>query len=117
MLFRSSSGVVLVSGPLHSIVCKRENLVKMKLAILSILSLSSLAAASWTKNLNYRSPSENHPGMGISLHKVNKRNTLGKRFTADKLNFTHSVASGDPVQPSNRLVVKTELMKSSTTTQ
>jgi alkaline phosphatase D len=31
--------------------------------------------AGWTKNINYRSPSENHPGMGISIHKVNKRNT------------------------------------------
>ena len=36
--------------------------------------------------------------MGISLHKVNKRNTLDKQFTASKLNFTHSVASGDPVR-------------------
>jgi alkaline phosphatase D len=69
----------------------------MKLSALSILSLSSSAAASWVKNLNYRSPSENHPGLGISLYKVNKRNTPGKEFTPDQLNFTHSVASGDPV--------------------
>lgn len=69
----------------------------MKLSALSVLSLSSFAAASFVKNLNYRSPSENHPGLGISLHKVNKRNTPGKSFSADQLNFTHSVASGDPV--------------------
>lgn len=68
----------------------------MKLSIFSALSLSALAAASWTKNINYRSPSENHPGMGIALHKVNKRNTPGKAFTAAQLNFTHGVASGDP---------------------
>ena len=68
----------------------------MKLSVVSLLSLSSLASASFVKNLNYRSPSENHPGLGISLHKVNKRNTLGKRFDASQLNFTHNVASGDP---------------------
>jgi alkaline phosphatase D len=72
----------------------------MKLSV--VLSLSSLAAASWVKNLNYRSPSENHPGLGISLHKVNKRNTPDKQFTADQLNFTHSVASGDPVRDLKR---------------
>ena len=68
----------------------------MKLSLVCILTLSLLASASWVKNLNYRSPSEHHPGLGISLHKVNKRNTLGKRFDAAKLNFTHNVASGDP---------------------
>lgn len=68
----------------------------MKASISSMLSLSTLAAASWTRNLNYRSPSENHPGLGISLHKVNKRNTPEKRFDAAQLNFTHGIASGDP---------------------
>jgi alkaline phosphatase D len=60
------------------------------------LALASLAAASWTQNINYRSPSEHHPGLGISLHKVNKRNTPDKQFTASQLAFTHGVASGDP---------------------
>jgi alkaline phosphatase D len=68
----------------------------MKLSLVGALSFSMLASASWTKNINYRSPSENHPGLGISLRKVNKRNTLDKRFTASQLNFTHGVASGDP---------------------
>ncbi|GAB7359940.1 hypothetical protein MBLNU230_g7465t1 [Neophaeotheca triangularis] len=54
------------------------------------------AAASWVKNLNYRSPSENHPGMGVSLHKINRRNTPEKNFKPSQLNFTHGVASGDP---------------------
>lgn len=45
---------------------------------------------------SYRSPSENHPSLGISLRKVNKRHTPEKRFTASQLNFTHGVASGDP---------------------
>ena len=68
----------------------------MKITLISVFMLSSLASASWVKNLNYRSPSENHPGMGIALHKVNKRNTLNKGFEASQLNFTHGVASGDP---------------------
>ena len=53
-----------------------------------------------SQNINYRSPSEHHPGLGISLHKVNKRNTPGKRFLASELNFTHGVASGDPYSDS-----------------
>ncbi|KAK5164461.1 Sphingolipid C4-hydroxylase sur2 [Saxophila tyrrhenica] len=77
-----------------------ETWVKMKFAILAALTLSASAAASYVRNLNYNSPSINHPGLGISLHKVNKRNTLGKRFDASSLNFTHSVASGDPYSDS-----------------
>ncbi|KAK5160953.1 hypothetical protein LTS14_000746 [Recurvomyces mirabilis] len=72
----------------------------MKFSVVSALSLSALASASWVKNLNYRSPSENHPGMGISLRKVNKRNTPDKAFTPSQLNFTHGVASGDPYSDS-----------------
>lgn len=68
----------------------------MKVSLAAVLSLSSLATASFVKNLNYRSPSENHPGLGIALHKVNRRNTPEKRFDASQLNFTHGVASGDP---------------------
>lgn len=68
----------------------------MKSSLVALLASSALASASWTRNLNYRSPSENHPGMGIALHKVNKRNTPDKKFTAEQLNFTHGIASGDP---------------------
>jgi len=52
------------------------------------------------QNINYRSPSAHHPGLGISLHKVNKRNTPDKRFLPSELNFTHGVASGDPYSDS-----------------
>jgi alkaline phosphatase D len=52
------------------------------------------------QNINYRSPSEHHPGLGISIHKVNKRNTPGKSFQPSELNFTHGVASGDPYSDS-----------------
>ncbi|OQN96212.1 hypothetical protein B0A48_17719 [Cryoendolithus antarcticus] len=68
----------------------------MKLSLISTALLAAVAEASWTKNLNYRSPSEHHPGLGVSLHKVNKRNTPTKKFSASQLNFTHGVASGDP---------------------
>ena len=66
----------------------------------SILALASTATAYWHNNINYRSPSLNHPGLGLAVHKVNKRNTLNKRFEASQLNFTHGVASGDPYHDS-----------------
>jgi len=69
-------------------------------SFISLLSLSSVALASWTQNLNYRSPSDHHPGLGISLHKVNKRNVPGTQYSASQLNFTHGVASGDPYSDS-----------------
>ena len=66
------------------------------LHLLTTLSLAGAAAASYAANLNYRSPSWNHPGLGISIHKVNKRNAGAPPYTAARLNFTHGVASGDP---------------------
>lgn len=68
-------------------------------AFLSLLALSSGAMASYGGNLNYRSPSLRHTGMGINLDVVHAR-SLAKRdevpFKPSELNFTHSVASGDP---------------------
>lgn len=64
---------------------------------LPLLALSAATAtASYAGNLNYRSPSLHHPSLGISVPKVAKRNDPSAEFTADKLNFTHGVASGDP---------------------
>jgi alkaline phosphatase D len=68
----------------------------MKLNVLSLLPLASVASASWSKNLNYRSPSEHHPSLGVSIHKVVKRNDPASNYDPAKLNFTHGVASGDP---------------------
>jgi alkaline phosphatase D len=67
----------------------------MKLQFLSWLSLASIASASWSKNLNYRSPSEHHPALGISIHRVVKRNDPQSSYDAATLNFTHGIASGD----------------------
>lgn len=67
------------------------------LAVLALLGTG--ASASYHKNLNYRSPSTEHPALGINVDKVTKRH-LEKRDSTDwdpeTLNFTHNVASGDP---------------------
>lgn len=68
----------------------------MKFQSLSLLLSASAASASWSKNLNYRSPSEHHPSLGISIHRVVKRNDPSSGFEASSLKFTHGVASGDP---------------------
>lgn len=64
---------------------------------LSLLALSATTAfAAYDGNLNYRSPSLNHPGLGISVNKVVKRSDPAASFDPSRLNFTHGVASGDP---------------------
>ncbi|KAL8713113.1 MAG: hypothetical protein Q9220_002634 [cf. Caloplaca sp. 1 TL-2023] len=64
--------------------------------LLILLACAGVATASYANNLNYRSPSHHHPGLGISIHKVNKRNGGAAPYPASQLNFTHGVASGDP---------------------
>jgi alkaline phosphatase D len=66
------------------------------LQLLTLVACVGVAAASYANNLNYRSPSHHHPALGISIHKVNKRNAGAAPEVASKLNFTHGVASGDP---------------------
>ena len=63
---------------------------------LTILAFAGAAVATYAGNLNYRSPSWNHPSLGISIHKVNKRAAGASPYRASNLNFTHGVASGDP---------------------
>ena len=55
-----------------------------------------MAAASYADNINYRSPSILHPGLGISVRKVAARHDRLDAWDPSKLNFTHGVASGDP---------------------
>ena len=55
--------------------------------MLGLLSLVASAGARWSENLNYRSPSEHYPFMGITIHKVVKRRQLDKRFDPAQLNF------------------------------
>jgi alkaline phosphatase D len=76
----------------------------MKVQSAVFLSFAAAVSASWSKNLNYRSPSEHHPFMGIAIHKVVRRNVLTARFSPSQLNFTHGVSSGDPYADSVILV-------------
>jgi alkaline phosphatase D len=67
---------------------------------LPFLSLATTATASFVVNLNYRSPSHFHPGLGVSIRKVAARNTPDSAWNSSQLNFTHGVASGDPYDTS-----------------
>ncbi|QVM10426.1 hypothetical protein D8B26_005086 [Coccidioides posadasii str. Silveira] len=81
----------------HRWVIAPAGLTIMQYRALSLLALSaSTASATYSGNLNYRSPSLNHPDLGISLNKVVKRSDPAAAFDPAKLNFTHGVASGDP---------------------
>lgn len=62
----------------------------------ALLALAGAVQASWTSNINYRSPSEHHPSLGISIHRVVKRNDPQSSWDPATLKFTHGVASGDP---------------------
>lgn len=67
---------------------------------LAIAAVWPFVEGSWDGNLNYRSPSILHPGLGIDVPKVAKRTVPKARqssyYDANQLNFTHGVASGDP---------------------
>lgn len=76
----------------------------MKFQIAIGFTLLASASAKWTNNLNYRSPSEHHPFMGIAIHKVVRRSNYDSPFDPSQLNFTHGVASGDPYPNSVVLV-------------
>lgn len=69
--------------------------MKLRVVLCSSLAITAIDAR-WTKNLNYRSPSRHHQSLGISIHKVVKRNDPQSSWDPSKLNFTHGVASGDP---------------------
>jgi alkaline phosphatase D len=98
----SRAAVQSVQGVGSNLRCHSNNFlplkasISMKLYALSLLALASTTSASWSKNLNYRSPSEHHPSLGISIHRVVKRNDPSSSYDAATLNFTHGVASGDP---------------------
>ncbi|KAE8445639.1 hypothetical protein EG329_012936 [Mollisiaceae sp. DMI_Dod_QoI] len=62
----------------------------------ALLSLATIATASFVTNHNYRSPSHFHPGLGVSLRKVAARNNPSAAWNSSQLYFTHGVASGDP---------------------
>lgn len=59
--------------------------------------LAATATASYDDNINFKSPSFDHPSMGIDMPKMMKRHLQKRDYnvTIDpgKLNFTHGVAS------------------------
>jgi len=59
----------------------------MQLFFLSLLALATAVTASWTKNLNYKSPSEHHPFMGVSIHRIVKRNNLTCPFEPSQVSY------------------------------
>ena len=71
-------------------------MITSMLQTLTFVALAGTALASYASNINYRSPSHNHPGLGVSIHKVNRRNAGSAPIDVASLNFTHGVASGDP---------------------
>lgn len=87
--------------------------MKLYYASAALLCGLEAASASFVQNLNYRSPSENHPGLGVSLHKLNKRNTHDRKFEPSQLSFTHGVASGDPYADSVILWTRASPMEDS----
>lgn len=67
----------------------------MRSAHLSFALWAATAAASFHGNLNYRSPSERHAGLGIDVPKVEARmiEKRDKVYEPEELIFTHGVAS------------------------
>ncbi|OAG11648.1 alkaline phosphatase [Paraphaeosphaeria sporulosa] len=65
----------------------------------TVLSFASAATAAFHTNLNYASPSRRHLALGIDLPKVAKRSSAlpARSWGPEALNFTHGVASGDPL--------------------
>ncbi|KAI9794943.1 MAG: hypothetical protein M1833_007317 [Piccolia ochrophora] len=62
----------------------------------AVIISTAFASASFSGNLNYDSPSASHQALGLSLHRIAKRQQPGPGYPPSKLNFTHGVASGDP---------------------
>lgn len=89
----------------------------LKLLSLSLFALTCVEGF-YEGNINYNSPSRRHDHFGIDLPKVRKRlvetNKLSARAAGPAVNFTHSVASGDPLCDS--VILWTRLAPISNTT-
>ena len=93
----------------------------------TFLSVASLlvgsATASFDGNLNYHSPSRRHSGLGINVPLVSRRSwkRQDNGYEPSQLNFTHGVASGDPLANSvilwTRIAPSVESNKSNVTVE
>ncbi|KAI8965930.1 PhoD-like phosphatase-domain-containing protein [Daldinia sp. FL1419] len=77
----------------------KKVLTPLALALALVAPLAAAAAAAkFTNNLNYASPSRRHASLGIDIPHVSRRSL--KRgavpLAPDELSFTHGIASGDP---------------------
>ncbi|KAK7611225.1 PhoD-like phosphatase-domain-containing protein [Phyllosticta paracitricarpa] len=69
----------------------------MKLSAVILAVGVGCSSASYADNLVFGSPSRHHPFLGLPIYKIVKRHDPSVRFVAaEHLNWTHSVASGDP---------------------
>jgi len=93
-------GEIVSSTPLSELWASLS--IKMANYLLTALSLVAAATATFRTNLNYASPSRRHTSLGIDVPKIMKRSAgLQPRAAgAGELNFTHGVASGDPLPDS-----------------
>ncbi|KAF2009699.1 hypothetical protein BU24DRAFT_380304 [Aaosphaeria arxii CBS 175.79] len=69
------------------------------IAAFTVLACATLANADYDGNLNYNSPSNRHPALGIDVPRLRhtKRGLESHVWNASELKFTHGVASGDPL--------------------
>lgn len=65
--------------------------------LVRVAFLASAVSANWHANLNFASPSRRHLDLGIDIPKVLKRGVEPRAWDPAQLNFTHGVASGDPL--------------------
>jgi alkaline phosphatase D len=89
--------------------CDTIPFIKMVCYWFTVLSFASTATAAFHTNLNYDSPSRRHLSLGIDLPKVAKRSSAlrARAWDPEALNFTHGVASGDPLP--NSVILWTRL--------
>lgn len=98
-MFRTAVSIT-ISGRMQECVHPSLAIVPGNMLSINLLAMAALAAASWSGNINYRSPSLLHKGLGISMPKVVKRQADSSYMSASVLSFTHGVASGDPYSDS-----------------
>lgn len=63
-------------------------------------SAAAAAASPHGRNLAYLSPSRRHPSLAVSVSHVVRRQEAQELYAASEVNFTHGVASGDPLADS-----------------
>ena len=110
-----SSWVLAIEGKVQNSSILLKISLFPKCALISYKNEASIKCLSFSggrrlrkldEDLNYRSPSEHHPFMGIAIHKAVRRSNLNEPFSTNQLNFTHGVASRDPYPNSVILVYK-----------